>query len=78
MADICNVNSQPVTIAFPADGDGIIQILGILPIDSYRLPVADILASCQIFLCYLIRNAAHLFHDLRRIFVWNAVSLHNG
>ena len=77
MADICNVDPQPVTIAFPADGDGIVQILGILPIDSYRLPVADILASCQFFLCYLIRNAAHLFHDLRRILVRNAISLHD-
>ena len=78
MADIRNVNPQLVTVAFPADGDGIVQILGIFPIDGNSLPVADIFPACHIFLCHLVRNAAHLLHNLRRIFIRDAISLHDG
>ena len=78
MTDIRNVHAQLVAVAFPADGDGIIQILGILAIDGDGLPVADILPACHVFLRHLIRDAAHLLHNLRRILVRNAISLHDG
>ena len=77
MTHVCNVDTQPVTIGFPADGDGIVQILCILTIYGYGLPAADILSPLHFLRCHLIRDPAYLIHHLRRVFLRNTIGLYN-
>ena len=77
MTHIRNVDTQPIAVGFPADGNGIIQILCILTVYGYCLPAADILSSLHFFCRHLIRNPAYLLHHLRRIFFRKPISLYN-
>ena len=60
------MNAQTVDIPLLRQGDGIVQILGILSVDRYRLPVPQIHAACHIRRAALACHALHLIHDLLR------------
>ena len=60
------MNAQTVDIPLLRQGDGIVQILGILSVDRHRLPVPYIYAACHIGRADLSCHTFDLIHDLLR------------
>ncbi len=78
MGHICNVYSQSIPVSFFCQGNGIIQILGILSVNGHRLPVTTVHSACHILAVYFLSNVRNLLHHLCRKLHRNFIGTDNG
>ena len=75
---IRNMHSKHIVFSFTCDRNSIIQIFGIFPINSYHLPVSQILTSCHIsFTDWLCHTHSLIQHTLRE-FCRKIIAFYNG